>query len=368
MVNPLGFNDLKQFALPTGWDASELQKYALVDGTTYEELVNDIAVVLSTTAQMMMNDPFYGGLLYFTEELGLEYRDGTAQGGMKERTEYSVGDPQRGKTIGHMLPLKSFDRGFGWTWDFLRKARRTQIDADIQTGIYDVRENWEKTTLTRFFSDTENQLGSSGFDVPFVKGGGSVAYTPPAQEGQVFTSSHTHFDRKTDDATGWAEALEEGAEHLFEHGILPPYDAIIPYVDKSNFVGLSKFIKPDRGVNYIQAPSANALTTARVDEVYFGMYETEIGLVQLRATRRVPANYAGLYKSYGSNDKRNPLAMRVDPKMGPGPVLMRGDRMREYPLEYAQVIHEFGIGVANRLNGYACFFDAAGSYTAPTIS
>ena len=30
--------------------------------------------------------------------------------------------------------------------------------------------------------------------------------------------------------------------------------------------------------------------------------------------------------------------------------------------------HEFGAGVGNRLNGYACYFAASGSYVDPVIS
>lgn len=54
--------------------------------------------------------------------------------------------------------------------------------------------------------------------------------------------------------------------------------------------------------------------------------------------------------------------------LGPGAVLMRGEAFRQYPLEQAILIHEFGVGVGNRLNGYACYFATSGSYTSPTIS
>lgn len=367
-MSTLGINDLKQFALPTGWDASELLKYELADGATYEAAINDILGGLIATTQDMLNDPFYGQLVRVTTELGREVRDGVATTGMSARTEYQKADPKRGKTIGWMFPLNSYDRTLGWTWDFLRRARQSQLDSDIETAVYDVRDNWERQILTRFFSTTENQLGTSGFDVPFVKGTGSVAYTPPAAMGQTFANTHTHFDRKTDDATGWADALEAGAAHLHEHGIMAPYIGIVPFADRANFTSLAGFIKPDRGVTYIQAVSTSALTVARMDETFFGMYETALGLVQLYASYRLPANYLGMFKGYGANNPRNPLAMRVDPQFGASPVLLSGEGHRHYPLENATIVHEFGIGVNDRLNGYACEFDSSGSYADPTIT
>ena len=38
----LGPNDLKQWALPPGWDAARLMQYQLSSGESYDDLVNDI--------------------------------------------------------------------------------------------------------------------------------------------------------------------------------------------------------------------------------------------------------------------------------------------------------------------------------------
>ena len=46
-------------------------------------------------------------------------------------TEYSAPDPTRGKTTGHMLPIKPYDMALGWTMMSLRKARRAKLEADI---------------------------------------------------------------------------------------------------------------------------------------------------------------------------------------------------------------------------------------------
>ncbi|MCU0464182.1 MAG: hypothetical protein MUF38_06395 [Anaerolineae bacterium] len=370
MPTLLGPGDMKQFALPLGWDAGELLKHQLADGTTFERITNDIVAALRLKYQELSNDPIYGGMIHVTDELGKEYRDGDSTAGMSERTEYTTADPKRGKTIGHMYPLRSYDRSMQWTWDFFRKARQAQIDADLQRALYDVEDNWQKRILTRFFSNAENQLATGGgYDVPFVKGTGSVPFTPPAYMGQTFTSSHSHFDRKTDDSDGRIAALTEGYEHLAEHGINGPLVALVPYADKADYIALPGFVRPDRGFQYVQAASTEALTLARFEEQFFGLFETNLGVVQLHACRRLPTNYLGMYRSYGRNATNNPLAVRYAPDLGAAPLLMRGEKqIKAFPLENVTLIHEFGVGVEERLNGYACRFDASGNYNSPTIN
>ena len=368
MTTLLGVDDLKQFALPSGWDATEMLKYQLASGENYDSVITAIAAGLNVANGDMLNDPIYGGLVSVTTELGVEYGDGITAG-MSERTEYSRPDVKRGTTIGHMLPLKSYDRGLGWTFDYLRKARQISIDNGIYLAIGDVKDNWQKQILTRFFSDSENLLGSSGYDVPFIQGGsGNIDYTPPPYGGATFASTHDHFDRKTTSVQG--DALTAGAKHLHEHGLMAPYTAIIPETDRSTYTGLgANWVKPDMGNNFIRTDSgANWATAINIIEPFIGTYETDHGLVNVWATHRLPNNYLGLYKSEGINDTRNPLAIRYSDDFGLGAILLRGESFRQYPLENAVILHEFGVGVRNRLNGYACFFAASGSYTAPTIA
>jgi hypothetical protein len=362
----LGMNDLKSYATPTGWDAGELVKFQLADGTTYEALINDIAAALSILNTGLIAESPYAGLFSTTTEAGLEYRDGTSVTRMDERTEYTPADPRRAPTIGHMLPLRSYDRALGWTFDFLRKARSAQLESDISAALYDVRDNFERQLLRRFFSDAELAIGSAGYDVPFIKGAGTVQFTPPPFNGQTFTTTHSHFERRA--AGDHAPALNAAAKSLWEHGIMAPYDGIVPFADVATYTALAKFIRPDRGVQYIQVSSGQSLAVAPIAEPYIGMFETDYGLIRLWATPRVPTNYLAVYRSYGANDPRNPLKVRFSADMGVGAVLMRGENRRTYPLENATILHEFGVGVADRLAAYLVYFAAAGGYTSPTIA
>ncbi len=365
----LGIADMKQFAIPVGWDAGELAKFQFAGtGTTYDQVITDIVTALSIVNSGLLNDPLYGAMLSVTTEMTVEYRDGTANG-MNERTEYGEPDARRGTTIGHMLPLKSFDRKLGWTYDFLRKARPIQLEADIADAAQDIADNWQRRALIRFFSNVENQLGTSGYDVPLIVGGGNVPYTPPSYDGKSFASTHTHFDRQTDDAAGRLAALKAGAAHLREHGIMPPYTAIVPMADQTIYTGLTEFIKPQRGIQYVRTDGSNGTTAVMpIDDRYFGAVDADGNMIFLTASTRVPTDYLGMWKPYGANDQRNPLRVRYSPDLGVGAILLRGEGFRKFPLENAIILQEFGVGIGDRLNGYACLFAAAGGYVVPTIS
>jgi hypothetical protein len=194
-----------------------------------------------------------------------------------------------------------------------------------------------------------------------------VAFTPPSYGGTSFSPDHSHFERRGADKQ--ADALEAGAKHLWEHGIFGPYQGIIPFADVNTYTALGKFIKPDRGVEYVStsanAPYAQAVTS---DERYIGLYESAYGLVRLWVTPHLPTGYLGLYRGYENADPRNPLRVRYAPDLGAGAVLLRGEGFRHYPLENALLVHEFGVGVGNRLNGYACRFASTGDYSAPAIA
>ncbi len=103
---------------------------------------------------------------------------------------------------------------------------------------------------------------------------------------------------------------------------------------------------------------------------HFGDFQTDFGLMRLHMSNHVPTKYCGAVKSYGSLDTRNPLAVRIHPAEGFGmfivPETVPND---DVPIKQLDVEFEFGIGVAmDRTNGTACHLDAAGTYTAPTIT
>jgi len=362
---PVGPNDLKQFTLPATWDAAYLERYRLADGVTYDQLVADIGTGLTLANADLLRDPLLSSLVSTTTEIALEYRVGVTNG-FQEHTEYSRPDAGRGATSGHMLPLKGYDRGLGWTWDFLRKARRMQIDADIAAAMQDLRDLFARTVLTRLFRSTFEPVGA-GRSVPLADGGVADANYVPLpypDRGGTFTSAHTHLAF----LDGIIQAnLETAVAHVWEHGYDAPYDLLIAQADIAswtNTANVTGFVpRPDPLLRY----GATA-DLANVSTEYIGAVETDYGACRMRVSGRVPTGYWAVYKSYGAMDDRNPLKVRLDPTVGQTIArLLAGDHIREFPLENAILFAEFGVGVADRVSAIVVRNDAA-AYVNPVIS
>lgn len=368
MSKVLGYADLKQMALPTGIDLATLDKITNTAKLNFAEVYNMIAVALSDANAAMVGDPILGGLFYADTEPTVTMRNGSSTPGMEKRTEYGRPDPKRGEVVGHHIPIATFDESTGFTYDSLRAAREDQIMASIDILADDMIDNFEKQLLTRFFSSAANAIGTTGYDMPFADGVTTyVSFTPPPYKGHTFASSHVHFTRAATDQH--AAQLEAGAKHLWEHGRRGPYMAMVSFADVATWTAITGFIKPNRGVEYVNVGSGAPYAVASMqDERMIGMYETSVGLVTIWASPRIPTGYMGLYRSYGTDNVRNPLQVRYAPDHGLGGLLMPSNTFQRYPLEEAYLLHEFGVGVRDRLGGYCVYFAAAGSYTDPTIT
>lgn len=360
----LGANDLKQYALPTYWDAGLLSQLRLASGETYDQLINDIldGMVLANAA--LLSDPLLSGLISITQEASMEYRVGVSNG-FQAHTEYGRPDEKRGKTTGHMLPLDEFDRGMGWTWDFLRKARRPQIDADIASAMADIQDKWAKVILTRLFKSDYTTVGS-GRSMPLADGGtADPTYVPVAvpDRGGTFVYTHDHIHNQN----GITQAfLEVAVANIWEHGYDAPYELLVSRTDISSWTDTSSITgfvpRADPLLRYgLTADLAN------VSPDYVGAVETDYGACRVRVCGRIPTTYWAVYKSFGALDQRNPLVVREDPTFGTGAVLLRGDHIREFPIENAILFMTFGVGVADRVAA-AAYINSAGGYSTPTIT
>jgi len=362
----LGINDLKQLAIPTYWDASKLKSLELEAGYSYEQFISDVAAALSIQNAALLSAPMVAGLASTTSEAAVEYRTGVSNG-FQAATEYGVPDAKRATTTGHMLPLDPFDRAFGWTWMFLQKARRIQLDADIASGMEDLRNKWEKSILERLFKNTYTAVGS-GRSMPIADGGTADANyvpIPRPDRGGTFLYTHNHCGF----LNGITQAnLETTVAHIWEHGHDAPYDLIVSLADIAswtNTANITGFVpRPDPLLRYgVTADLAN------VGSEFIGAVETDYGACRVRVSGRVPTNYYAVYKSYGNLDQRNPLRVRYNPRFGVGAVLLAGDHIRQYPMENALLYMELGIGVGeDRTAAAVNFSTAGGTYVIPTIS
>lgn len=368
----LGIKDLKNVALPSAWDGNELSRLTLRDGTSYEQIVRDIDAGLSVF-NASLNSGYLGRLLSITDQPGVEYRSGGANG-FGDETEQTQPDAQHADTSGHMLPLLYKDRGMKWTRRFLEEARRAQIDADISSLIEDAADIYEKTVWTRFFQyekDTgaSKGLGSSGISVPFADAGNStISYTPPPRADRVinaFTTSHTHYLR----LNGITQAnLETALGHLWEHGYDAPYELIVSLADLGSWQNTSNVtgFKP-KSDPIIQYGGLDDLALVEA-EVYQGAVTTKYGACRLYANARIPTGYWGVTKTFGPGDQRNPLRVRYDDVFGFG-VKLVVDNVSLYPFTGAVAQFRFGAGVGeSRVAAVLVEDDSSGDYASPTIS
>jgi hypothetical protein len=360
----LGPNDLKQYALPSNWDATLLTKLALESGETYEQLINDITSALALQNGALLQNPVVASLCSPTTERVVEYSVGVSNG-FQDATEYGMPDAKRASVTGHMLPLYPKDRGFGWTWQYLQKARRSQIDADVASGMADMRNLYHKAILTRLFKSTYDAV-SSGKSCPIADGGtADSTYVPPMNPDRAtaFAYTHTHLGR----LDGITQAnLETGVAHVWEHGYDAPYDLLVAQADVGswrNTTNVTGFVA--NRLPLISYGDSETLANAGAD--FIGVVETAYGTVRVRASARIPTKYWAVYKSFGVADQRNPLKLVYNARYGVGAILLAGANIRQYPLETAILYAELGVGVGDRVAAYICYNHTTGSYTDPTI-
>lgn len=363
--------NLKNVGLPSGWDAAELTRLKLTDGTTYDDMVRDIDEALQIAGENLMQT-HAAKLIHVTDEPTLEYGQGV-KGGFTRITERGKGEGNRGETAGHMLPLVGWDAPLFWTFLFLKNARRRQLDEHVDNLITYTQDLFEQQVYARLFKREEETgeyfgLGASGFSVPFCDGGnGNIKYVPKpfAKRGGTFAATHDHFLRL--DGIN-QDNLEAAVKHLWEHGMDGPYDLNIAYADLSawtNTANVPGYIeRPDPLVVY----GANA-EFAKVDDTYQGGIKTKYGFVRLNMTGRIPTNYWNVTKVYGADDMRNPLRVRVDAGRSVVTPELVVENVGTYPLQGAVPMIFFGVGVGEKREVAVNVLNAAaGEYVSPTIS
>jgi len=364
----LGPRSSKHLVVLTGWDASQLELLKLEDGTTYQQIVSQMSVGLATVVNEFASS-WYANLIYVTDEVTKEYRVGSSNG-FGRYTEYSRPDPQRAALEGHMYPLIAHDRGLEWTWEFLRKARLSQIEADIADALKDVRSLMRTEILGRCLqrgddSGVASGLGTGGYSPGFATTAGStsVDFDPPDYNGTTFDNTHEHYVGISGGVFTNAVFTDIKSE-LLEHGHNPPYDVVIGSSDEATVKGLSNFTPTAEGlVNYgLTQDTAKVTSAVDIDGSYY------IGTIDdclVRVVRGVPQYYGFGWKSYGRNSQRNPLALRVATTQPMGGdfkiVAMPDNRVNngKDPLQYLMLFTEFGVGVNDRTNGTARYVNNA---------
>lgn len=361
----LGPRDTSSLVLMTGWDATALQNYRLSDGTTIATVQSQLNAALGALNAELFSG-LWGGLISFTDRPDLEYRIGGTNG-FEKHTEYGRPDSKRAELEGHMLPYEKFDRGLGWTWDYLEDARLDQIQADIADAIKDARDLWRVQLLTRLLkrgddSGANKGLGTGGLSPGFATTAAStgVDFIPPSYGGVAFASTHEHYVAIAGGA--WTnDVFKDARAELFEHGHAAPYIFLVSSTDAAEISDLTDFVPaPNMNIRYGNTVD---LATISSDEIAPGVYA--IGVIHdfvVYVVPGMPEHWGFGYKSYGNLSQRNPLRVRTTRGMARPNVMAAPDPRNgspAHPLQYMMLQIRFGVGVADRTNGTARYVNNA---------
>lgn len=378
----LGPRQLIDLAIPTGIDGSRVFQFNLRSGMTAQEIITRAAQVIGTVNETIRNR--YAGITYITDQLYGYYRQG--EGGRSytpKKSEQTQQDPVKSSNIGHMLPLDDYEDVLGWSELYLRDAPAIQLDGDIAQ----IADRWENRCdlemWRRILTTTENPVGSAGYDVGWAIGTGmNVNFIPPQWGTNQFASSHTHFKfQAAATAAAWIALLNEMIADLRHHGhtgrlVCYTSESDIDTIVTMNAAG-GRFIEllPQEVTATGGNTNAPVLTvrgeTQGVPGEIYGYYRSNKGVVvELRSFGRIPQYYAWMTKSYGPNNPKNGLAIRIHPGVTQGfglkvdPQLTRSLTPK---LDMVKFDATHGVGINDRTNGVAGRVNNA-SFDNPSLS
>lgn len=377
MAPILGARQLIDIAVPAGVDATEVFRFQMENGMTGDEAIRTAAAAIGQVNEELISR--FGGLITITESVYARQRQGESTRSMTPKyAEGGINDPVRSAQVGHMLPREDYSDTLSWNHLYLRRADRELMRYDVALIAERWRNRVSYNIWNRALTTTENAVGSAGYDVPWAIGTGTnVNYIPPQYEGYIFTSAHTHFIFKDSASKTFADLFDDMMKELRHHGHTGTLSIYISTANLATVMGLTGFAKLTPAP-IIFAPGGNTGSPVRyangeiegMPGELVGYYDGIWGRAEVRYHERVPDGYAFATKSYGVNDPRNGLAIRVEPGVGFGLRLKpQLDRSPERQLDYLLFEATFGVGVSDRTNGVAGYIaNAAASYVNPSIT
>jgi len=362
---PFGINDLKNvIRIPVNWDLAYMRQFQTANGETWDRVVARLGAALSLFNASLTQGP-WADYFRVTTDTGIEYAIGSGSGELPPMPEHNRPDLFAGDSSGHMIPMRDYGGGLGWTSLALRRATSGKLDLSIQTLIDRSRTTWDKRMFERLFKSNVVRVGASGLSMPFADGGvADPDYVPASWGGVDFTSSHNHYFRFADSSAGRTAALKAMVDTLREHGLTSPYILTIPETDTEAWAAQTEFTPPANAILTTQGLERRAVNVNT--DLYTGVFETDRGWGLIMPTPRLPTKYAGMFKPFGFNNVNNPLVVRHEDGFPLG--LTIEGQVIIYPLQEATAMFTFGIGVNQRLNGSLTFFNASGDYVDPVIS
>jgi len=362
---PFGILDTEYIDLPANVDRSYVENMSIGSGLTFAQVLPEIDSRMREFNSS--TDPLIAALAIDTQEALVEYTQPVAFS-VQAAGEYAMGRLQRGEAMGaYMLPVRAWEVTTGWTEDGLREQRLTSITNTVDNILLGYRVKFRKEVMRRLFNTTEVPVepGKTTATSPGFAGSGTGlnVYDRPFPSGAALPGGYTHYIRV--DTAGLQAALLAARDTLQKQGHAAPYDLIAPQTQIDAIVAMTEFVRTGSALVRLAPDAEEALVDPNV---YLGVLGNTIR-VRYAIDDFSSANIA-VFKTYGSLDTRNPLAIRFPERPGlPDGGRSAYVRSRDFfPLAAASVLSNWGVGVNNRTGAVLFHVDASGSYDNPVIA
>jgi hypothetical protein len=346
-----------------GIDAANVVNFQNQNGLDPSAVITRAAAALGAANEVLMRR--WGPFLYLTRSATVEYREGGGGRKTPHATDFTDGDGVRGVRNGHMLPLYHYADTLAWSQAYLMTAYESQVDADIQEMV----DSWflrvDADMVNRLFSAAETPVGN-GYSAGWADGSASnVPYIPPATGSQTFDSNHTHYLYEANSVTAarLKAELVAAVKTVREHAIAGRLTALVSDADVDTWTSVNGFVELVPEDIHRAGDATTAAATGEFEGMAgerFGYVNTGRGYVELRYLEQIPTGYLWAGRSYGENNPKNPLAVRLMPNrdFGMRPEVVVTPTLTPR-IETVSADAWYGVGVNNRVNG-AVSYVAAG--------
>lgn len=379
--------------VPPGIDSARLVLWEQKGNFSYEQ----VRATLGAAIQSLNEERalVWSDLTALTTDAAIWYMNG----GAVQPAEVTMGKSRPplvfGNNAGHSIDLKVWSLGIGGDARTLEDMTEAQLVGSIIGLVTALRDAYDQQLLTRFFNNTDNLLGTNGYDVPFcngspLAGSGGPKYAPPKWNGKVFYEDHNHYigvdTSVTNPATGQnytiGDAVSQAATLIGEHGL--PMNAyfrvLVSESDVDKIQTDIRYVLPVDNIN----EDKGGLTTGNIyfeqsavgstpasGGRYIGSVNTKYGFGRMYSIPRIPSGYLGVYRPGPAFGPNNALMVRYRKSTGYGVLLKEiPDFNTTFPIKEVDVEDEYGISCGTNRYAGACvqFGTGVSNYTNPVIS
>lgn len=376
--------------LPPGIDANRLAQWAQRGKFNYAQ----VRAMVGAAFQSLNEERgmVWADMITVTPNQAITYMQGGAVEPAQKTNGKSRPKHVRGGYQGHMIDLAVWEVSIAGDRRTLEDMTEDELYGSIVGAETSLRDQFDQSLLTRFFSQAENLLGTTGYDVGFCDGSpnagsGGPKYAPRKWNGKVFYEDHNHLIGVDSSISGhtYGYAVNQLAKLVGEHG-LPlnsGFKALVSESDVSTIQGDIRYVLPVANVS----EDRGGLTTGNIyfregvmgntpasGGRYIGSVQTDYGFGDLFSIPRIPTGYIGLYRPGAPFAPNNALAVRYRESTGFGARLKEiPDETTAFPIKEIDVEDEYGISTGKNREAGACalfanFSGGSTPYTDPTIS